>query len=230
MSPRPKLTEQHPNLDQAIKDTAWRQIAEFGAPALSLRAIARELGITAPAIYNYFADRDALVTALIVDAFNSLGDAERNSITDLPAEDYAARFATLGRAYRQWALTYPERYNLIFGTPIVGYEAPAEITTPAAAYSLEPLINTLEAARAAGRLRVPNEYGTLSPELQSQFTEWCAIHSNADVHVLHFSLVIWSLVHGLVALEIFGQFPPMILNTDELFEIEMQALLNKFML
>ena len=73
---RPTIKKQIPNLQEAIKETAWKQIAEFGAPALSLRAIARELKITAPAIYNYFPDRDALVTALIIDAYTSFGDSQ----------------------------------------------------------------------------------------------------------------------------------------------------------
>ena len=63
---RPTKKEQIPNLPEAIKETAWRHIAEKGAAALSLRAIARQLKITAPAIYNYFPDRDSLVTSLIV--------------------------------------------------------------------------------------------------------------------------------------------------------------------
>ena len=71
---RPIKKQQIPNLQEAIKETAWKLIAEFGAPALSLRAIARALSITAPAIYNYFPDRDALVTALTIDAFTSFGD------------------------------------------------------------------------------------------------------------------------------------------------------------
>ena len=73
---RPIRNKQIPNLQDAIKEAAWRQIAEYGAPALSLRAIARELKITAPAIYNYFPDRDALVTALIIDAYKSFGDSQ----------------------------------------------------------------------------------------------------------------------------------------------------------
>jgi AcrR family transcriptional regulator len=72
---RPSKKQQIPNIQDVIKETAWKQIAEFGAPALSLRAIARELKITAPAIYNYFPRRDDLVTALIVDAYTSLGDS-----------------------------------------------------------------------------------------------------------------------------------------------------------
>ncbi|MEW5941158.1 MAG: TetR/AcrR family transcriptional regulator, partial [Chloroflexota bacterium] len=115
---RPIKKKQIPNLQEAIKEKAWRQIAEEGAPALSLRAIARALKITAPAIYNYFPRRDDLVTALIVDAFTSLAEAQRASIESLPANDLKTRLATLGLAYREWALAYPQRYQLIFGTPI----------------------------------------------------------------------------------------------------------------
>ena len=77
---RPTLKKQIPNLQEAIKETAWKQIAETGAATLSLRSIARELGITAPAIYNYHPDRDALVTALIVDAYTSLGESQQAAI------------------------------------------------------------------------------------------------------------------------------------------------------
>ncbi len=225
---RPLRKKQIPNLQDAIKEKAWQQIAEEGAPALSLRAIARALKITAPAIYNYFPRRDDLVTALIVDAFNSLADAVEAASADLSADNYASRLASIGRAYRQWALTYPERYSLIFGTPIVGYEAPGEITVPAAARALAVVMQMMESARQAGRLNVPREYETLSPELLDQLNEWRAVQPDLDSHVMHFGLVVWGLVHGLVSLEIYGQFPPMVRNTDEIFEIEMQALLSKF--
>ena len=107
---RPTLKKQIPNLQEAIKDTAWKQIAETGAATLSLRSIARELGITAPAIYNYFPDRDALVTALIVDAYTSLGESQQASIDKLPVEDLEARLAALGLAYREWAIIYSQCY------------------------------------------------------------------------------------------------------------------------
>ena len=73
---RPTLKKQIPNLHEAIKDAAWKQIAKEGAPALSLRAVARNLKITAPAIYNYFPSRDELVTALIIYAYTSFGDSQ----------------------------------------------------------------------------------------------------------------------------------------------------------
>ncbi len=77
---RPKRSKQHPDLQTAIKEVARKQIAENGAPALSLRAIARELKITAPAIYNYYPSRDDLVTALVIDAYASFAEGERGSI------------------------------------------------------------------------------------------------------------------------------------------------------
>ncbi|HUN24568.1 MAG TPA: TetR/AcrR family transcriptional regulator [Anaerolineales bacterium] len=84
MSPRPRRQEQHPDLQNAIKETAWKQISELGAPTLGLRSIARELNITAPSIYNYFPSRDSLVTALIVDAYNSLAKAQEDALVRLP--------------------------------------------------------------------------------------------------------------------------------------------------
>jgi AcrR family transcriptional regulator len=108
---RPIKKKQIPNLQDAIKQTAWRQIAEYGASALSLRAIARELKISAPAIYNYFPDRDALVTALIIDAYQSFGDSQIEARDAIPASNMAGRLKAIGMAYRTWAHTYPQRYQ-----------------------------------------------------------------------------------------------------------------------
>ncbi len=143
----------HEATHEEIKTIAWAQIAEHGAATLSLRAIARELGMTAPGLYRYFKDRDALVTALIVDAYASLGDSQIASIADLPLNDHTRRLRATGLAYRQWALTYPQRYLLIFGTPLPGYHAPMEITQPVAARSLNTLISVLDAAWKAEVLK-----------------------------------------------------------------------------
>ncbi len=141
---RPTKKKQIANLQEAIKETAWKQIAQFGAPALSLRAIARELKITAPAIYNYFPDRDALVTALIIDAYTSFGDSQIEARDAVPSADHAGRMKAIGVAYRTWAHTYPQRYQLIFGTPIPGYEAPMMEVLPSAARSLSALVSVVE--------------------------------------------------------------------------------------
>jgi AcrR family transcriptional regulator len=223
MSPRPKLSEQHPDLQTAIKETAWKQIADKGAAALSLRAIARDLNITAPAIYNYFPRRDDLVTALIVDAFTSLGESQIDSIRDLPEDEFATRLSTLGLAYREWAITYPQRYQLIFGTPIPGYEAPADVTVPAAAWSLRPLIEAIHAIFVAGRLRVERS-AAMTPELESMLEAWSEFMGGTDVEVLYSALVIWSRVHGLVSMEIGNQMPSFITDPGEIFRREIKTI------
>jgi AcrR family transcriptional regulator len=228
MSPRPKQNEQHPNLEAAIKETAWKQITEFGASALSLRAIARELNITAPAIYNYFQRRDDLVTALIVDAFTSLGESQKNSLTNLPEDDLAARLTTLGLAYRDWAVVYPQRYQLIFGTPIPGYKAPADITVPAAAWSLVSLIETVQAIYISGRLRM-DRFAEMTPELESMLEAWSQFADGTDAKVLYTALVIWSRVHGLVALEIGNQMPSFITDPGEIYRREISAMTDEFL-
>jgi AcrR family transcriptional regulator len=227
MSPRPKQTDQHPNLEAAIKDTAWQQIAENGAAALSLRAIARALKITAPAIYNYFPRRDNLVTALIVDAFTSLGESQKDSIRNLPEDDLSARLTTLGLAYRDWAITDSQRYLLIFGTPIPGYQAPADITVPAAAWALVPLIETLQDISTAGRLRGERS-APLTPELKSMLDNWSQFTGGTDIEVLYAALVIWSRVHGLVMLEIGHQMPSFITDPGEIFRCETENILRNY--
>lgn len=229
---RPIKKKQIPHLQEAIKEKAWQQIAEEGAPALSLRAVARALKITAPAIYNYFPRRDDLVTALIVDAFTSLTEAQRTSIELLPANDLKTRLATLGLAYREWAITYSQRYQLIFGTPIPGYVGPKDTTTPAAAWALVPLIETLQALYDAGRLRVEN-LPKQTPALQSMLEAWREFVSapGREIHieVLYLAYVIWSRVHGLVLLEIGGQTPSFLTDAGEVFRREIENIIFQYL-
>ena len=221
MSPRPRKTIQAASLPEAIKTTAWKQIAEFGAPSLSLRAIARTLEITAPAIYNYYPDRDALVTALIVNAFTSLSESQQASIQALPLEDLDARLAALGHNYREWALNYSQRYQLIFGTPVSGYHAPEEITLPAAEMALWPLIVTLQSIFQAGRLR-SGASAPMTAELSLMFAGWSQQAGGVEPEVLYAALVIWSRVHGLVMMEIGGQMPALITDPGEVYRREIE--------
>lgn len=220
---RPIKRKQIPNLQEAIKETAWKQIAESGAPALSLRAIARELKITAPAIYNYFPRRDDLVTALIVDAFTSLGECQRDAIRDLPLKKLPARLSALGLAYREWAVTYPQRYQLIFGTPIPGYEAPEEITLPAAQAALVPLAETVQGLVASGQFRLERAV-PLTPALRSMLEAWGESAGGLNIEALYHALVIWSRVHGLVSMEIGNQLPSFFTDPGEVFKREIETI------
>ena len=224
---RPAKKTQNPNLADAIKATAWEQIAQNGAAALSLRAIARALGITAPAIYNYYARRDDLVTALIVDAFNSLADAQEGALIDLPANAHAKRFEALGLAYRSWATSYPQRYQLVFGTPIPKYVAPEEITLPAAERGLVPLIQTLQSAYEFGQLRL-DKLATAGRPLQEMLAAWQAGAGPVAPDVLYLALIVWSRMHGLVQMEISGHIPSFITDPGEVFRREIATLLSHY--
>jgi AcrR family transcriptional regulator len=215
-------------LQEAIKDTAWKQIAESGAASLSLRAIARELDITAPAIYNYYPSRDDLVTALIVDAFTSLAEAQEASITGLAQNRRAVRLSALGLAYREWAVTYPQRYHLIFGTPIPNYTAPEEVTQPAAAQALVPLIQAIQDLASAGELRT-ERLADMSPKLESMLGTWSKFAGGFDHVVLYLALVIWSRVHGLVLLEITHQIPSFFDDPEEVYRQEIKNLLIQYL-
>ena len=227
MSPRPRREERHPDLLNAIKDSAWKQITEFGAPALNLRAIARDLGITAPSIYNYFPSRDALVTALIVDAYDSLADAQEAALESSSADSLSAQLFSLGIAYRKWAVTYPQRYQLIFGTPIPNYHAPDDVTVPAATRALVPLIKVIQDINTADALRT-ERFPVMSPRLESMLRSWQKVEGSSDLESLYLALVCWSRLHGLAGLEIGNQFPPFI-DPAEIFQREMNNILIQYL-
>ncbi len=223
---RPKQSQQHPDLPAAIKETARKQIAARGAAALSLRAIARELEITAPAIYNYFPSRDDLVTALIVDAYNSLGEALRASQVHLQDAPHTERIISSAHAYRNWALAHPEEYNLIFGTPIPGYQAPMEITGPAAAGNMSVLIGVLHNAWQDGAIIAEGVLPS-TPEMIRAWIE--KFEYQGDPAVIQFAMASWSQIHGMVSLELNGHFTafPEEISVDTFFEAEIRAMLKR---
>jgi AcrR family transcriptional regulator len=224
---RPSKKTQIPNLQEAIKDMAWKQIAEAGASTLSLRAIARELKITAPAIYNYFPDRDALVTALIIDAYTSFGDYQLASRDAQAGDDLVGRLRAIGFAYRQWALDYPQRYQLIFGTPIPNYQAPMMEVLPSAARSLSALVSVVDELRIANRLQAEN-FPSIQPSYEPMFDVWRGYAGDYEIFSLSVSMIIWSRVHGLVSLEISGNMPPFGVDGSALYAYEIDSLIKQF--
>ena len=224
---RPIKKKQIPNLQEAIKETAWKQIAKSGAPVLSLRAIARELKITAPAIYNYFPDRDALVTALIIDAFTSFGDWQLEARDSVPKEDLLSRLNAIGMAYRNWAQAFPQRYQLIFGTPIPGYKGPFEKIFPSSARSLSALVSVVEGLRVAGKLNF-HAFPKIKPEYKVSFEAWKTYGGNADILALSVAMLIWARVHGIVSLEIGGNLPPFGPKGDALYRYELESIHKQF--
>lgn len=227
--PRPKkLSTENLELPEAIRRAAWKQIAESGASALNLRAIARELNVTAPAIYNYFSNRDDLVTALIIEAYTSFGDWQIEARDSVPAHNHAGRLKAIGLAYRQWAHTYPQRYQLIFGAPIPGYVYSLEEIFPSSARAISALFSVVEAMRAAGQLNAES-FPPIKKEYAAHFDMWRA--QIGEVHpATHFvAMIIWARVHGLVSLEIHGNLPLFGENGDALYLAELEAMARQFL-
>lgn len=209
---------------ESIREEAWRQIAEHGPSALSLRAIARALGVTAPAIYNYYHRRDDLVTALIAEGFSAFGESQAAAVEGLHPGDHAGALLALGTAYRNWALAYPERFQLIFASPYPGYEIPTEQIGPIAGRTLYPLVQVLESARAAGKLLKSGAYGVIPDSIipNGSFD----LYGSAHADVLVAAVLVWTRVHGAVSVEIGQQFPPFIQNPEELYRAELQRLVQ----
>src|SRR3954471_654211 len=111
-------------LTEEIKAAARRQVAEEGSAALSLRAVAREVGMVSSAVYRYFPSRDSLLTALIVEAYDGLGTAVERAVAKVPADDLVGRWNTICDRVRRWAIANPHEYALIYGSPVPGYRAP----------------------------------------------------------------------------------------------------------
>src|SRR5262249_25453944 len=117
----------------AVKTVALQQLAAGGPSAVAINAIARELGVSGPALYRYFSKRDALITALILDAYNDLADALAPSTS----------VADLAPRYRAWALAQPHRYRLLFSAPLPGYDAHQEELVAAARRSMDVVLRFL---------------------------------------------------------------------------------------
>lgn len=188
----------------AIRAAARRQIAEVGGGALSMRAIAREVGLVSSAVYRYFPTREALLTAMIVESYGNLASA-------LPATEGLAgaeAWRTLGRGLRAWARSVPHEFQLIYGTPIPGYVAPPE-TVPAAAAVAEPFLRL--APRSA-----PDAFD--DPVLADQFGALGTTFPDADGAGLAAVLAELAALIGFISLELSGHFVGTADPADALYE------------
>ncbi|MFB7269302.1 TetR/AcrR family transcriptional regulator [Streptomyces sp. NPDC056244] len=209
----------------AIKDKARRQLAAEGAAKLSLRAVARELGMVSSALYRYFPSRDDLLTALIVDAYNAVGSAAEQALAAADSADSADstgpagpagpvdRWAVICTAVRAWALAHPHEYALIYGSPVPGYTAPQLTVEPASRVGLA-LISVATDAHRAGGLALP----PLSPELRPEAERLAAQFApGLPPEVMAALVAAWAQLFGLISFEVFGQFNNLVEARDELF-------------
>lgn len=194
-------------------------LAAHGAAALSLRAVARDLGVVSSAVYRYVANRDELLTLLLVDAYNELGDAVDAAVDAVPEPDYAGRFEALCLAVRDWALREPARYGLLFGSPVPGYQAPAGQTTAPGTRVIYSLVRILDGAYRAGEMTTAAGTAVVPSALSADLE---AIRSGLGLAMpdglMANGTLVWTSLFGAVSFEVFGQYGPETFSArDELF-------------
>ena len=208
-------------LTAEITDAARRQLAEVGAPALSLRAVARELGMASSAVYRYFPSRDELLTRLIIDGYDDLGAAGERA--DDPTQPPLERWLSVCRAVRAWALAHPHEYALLYGSPVPGYQAPKD-TVPAASRVGIVLGRILGEAARAGAL--PPAAGDRDADLVSD--DAVAVlggeHPSLDDTVRLRALLAWSAIYGTISFELFGHFVGSVADGARYFDRAMTEL------
>lgn len=224
---RPIKDTTRSDMIEQIKATATSQMATHGTAGLSLRGIARELNITAPAIYNYFPTLDDLITALIVDAFKSIAQAMSMAATVNDKGSVASRIFASGMAYRQWAIDHPMQFQLIYGNPIPNYVAPAEITGPLARLPFEGLMQDFTRAYETGEMRLPETCNPL-PQGVSEPIKGYVQRVGFDVPepVVYVIMSSWARLHGIVMLELFQHITPILGNTGEFYKHELIGFLK----
>jgi AcrR family transcriptional regulator len=208
-------------LTSEIKDEARRQLAIEGAPALSLRAVTRELGMASSAIYRYFPSRDDLLTALIVDAYDAIGEAAEKADAGCRRDDYGGRWRAMGLAVRAWAVANPHEYALVYGSPVPGYRAPEATIGPASRVTLVMARMIDEAARD-GALLEPIGGADLPPLdvevlVESRHLADLAFPHAPDEVVVR-SVIAWTHLFGMISFELFGHFHKVIEQVAPLLE------------
>jgi AcrR family transcriptional regulator len=201
-----------------IKTVARHHLATEGAN-LSLRAVARDMGMVSSALYRYFAGRDDLLTALIIDAYNALGGAAEKADAEMTDRgDLRGRLLAVGRAIRHWALASPAEYALIFGSPVPGYAAPAD-TVVAAQRTPDVLLGIFVDGFAAGQVRAP--VAALAPALRTDMVAARnAVAPSLPPEVFAHGTIAWIHLFGAVSFELFGQLNNVIDARDEYFDYQ----------
>jgi len=218
-----------------IKDTARRILVAEGPDGLSLRAIAREMGMTAPALYRYFPSREDLIGALIADLYDELTAAISTAAGTagvaggMGGGDPRAGITAASRAFRAWALAHPREFGLLFGSPIPGIDAhsddsPAGLASERFGQVFGDLVARIY---LTGPFPVPAE-DEMDPELRRQLRDWCSgLPVELPVGAGQVFLSCWIRLYGMVAMEVFGHLQFALPDAEPLFEAELRDLAVK---
>jgi AcrR family transcriptional regulator len=204
-----------------IKAVARQHLATDGAN-LSLRAVARDMGMVSSALYRYFASRDQLLTALILDAYNALGTAvEAADAAVVDRGDLRRRWLAAAHAIRDWALARPAEYALLYGSPVPGYAAPPD-TIEAASRTAVVLVRILADGHAAGAITAPTAAPRLGRGVRTDLARARdQISPGLPEELLALGMTGWLHLFGTVSFELFGQLNNVIEARAEFFDLQM---------
>lgn len=212
----------HDAIRLEILEVAQRRMAADGAAAVSLREVARELEMAPSAIYRYFASRDELLTALIVEGYNAVGQVaeEASAVGGSPER----RLRVVGRAVRGWALEHPHEYALLFGTPVPGYRAPELTVDPASRVALV-LAGIVSDAYRAGLVRLPT--GPLPKPVAAEARRLGALTMpGVPPAVVARGLVVWPMLFGQISFEVFGRLATVVEDVEAMFEYALTTMVE----
>ncbi|MFF8785014.1 TetR/AcrR family transcriptional regulator [Streptomyces sp. NPDC015125] len=230
-SPRARYREQN---RAEIKAAALQQLAEGGVQAVALTRIAKDMGLSGPALYRYFAGRDDLLGELIRDAYDEVARTIEGVDAE-PADGGRATLHALADAYRSWAVAQPHRYQLIQGTPVPGYAAPPDTLLRARAV-LGPFLKVFAAGVAGAALRPVVDEMDAWVRRDDGVADWLARHTGLAPHdeaagtALAGTVLTWSQLHGTVSLEVSGQYTGMGHRAQTLLATQIDALADSFQL
>lgn len=203
MSPTPRERARIDTMARILQ-SGRRQLAEQGAAALSLRAVARDLGMVSSAVYRYVASRDDLLTALIIEGYQDLADVADDASAGRAAP--GRRFVTLCEAIHRWAREHPHQYALIFGSPVPGYQAPQD-TVAHAVRTHTAAIRIIESAWQSGDFVTDAPMPPAGQTLRRQAKELrAALDTELPEPVLMRFAAAWTQVFGVIGFDLFGQF------------------------
>jgi AcrR family transcriptional regulator len=204
-----------------IRVIALRLLRDGGPSALSLRAIAREMGMTAAALYSYYDTRDDLITALIREVYAELAAALEGALAAAPAGDPSRRLLAVATTYRDWALEHPAEFQLVYGAPIPGYHAPSGGAAAAEAHRACTVLVDVVVDAPARPSTKSARWSDFEPDFAAAAR---AEHPDLRPPALALALRLWGRMHGLVSLEVYGHLGPQLRERDKHFRDEMAEL------
>jgi AcrR family transcriptional regulator len=221
-----KRRESREHIEAQIVELGRRHLVDHGAAGLSLRAIARDLGMVSSAVYRYVSSRDELLTLLLVDAYADLADTVNRARGDTPAELWSDDVIAIAHAARSWAIAYPARWALLYGSPVPGYHAPPDRTAGVGTRVVRALFDAIAAGITTGDIMLTNHVA--SQPMSSDFER---IRQEfgfpGDDRVVAKCFLLWAGLVGAISLEVFGQYGADTLTDPEpVFDIQVELLVG----